>query len=76
MEKIQICNLCMINIKEMIVSMIHSILSAIMASGVSIPLTVLMSKLLIENLCVLTKMRVKNVLTFHQLTRFVLELDV
>ena len=76
MEKTQICYLCMINIKGRIVSMIHSISSAVMASGVFIPSTVLVSKSIIENLCVLTKRHVAIVLTIHQLTRFVLELDV
>ena len=76
MEKMQICYLCMINIKETIVSMIHSISSAIMASGVFIPSTLLVSKLIIEKLCILKKKHVTIVSTIHQLTRFVLELNI
>ena len=54
----------------------HSISSAIMESGVFILSTVLVSQLITENLYILTKTHVKNVLIFHQLKRFVLELDI
>ena len=55
--------------------MILSISNAIMASGVYMISTVLVSRYIIENLHVLTKMHVRIVLTLGQLKKFVLESD-
>ena len=55
--------------------MILSISNAIMASGVYMISTVLVSRYIIENLHVLTEMHARIVLTLGQLKKFVLESD-